>query len=279
MKRGLLRVVLVCALMLTFVSPRVAAAQGAGGRVTKEEEAAAREVAAAFLNRFYETHDFATVVDELYVYDYMSRYIRSQQPAEKDTPDSTFMLEGIPALFFDRRLAAHPDDPLWPRLFVAANNYMHYGFVSTLSRKTVEEMSDPEKVSEADMLAAYPPEAVKVLEANPTLANFTEKEGGPVDVKTLEELRAVTEGMEEAERLTRASFNVRVPATATLEHNLAMMRALPAREDVSLVADAEEFGYPEGTRLFKVFAPPVYNLILVRDGGRMKIVWAFVAED
>lgn len=58
-----------------------------------------------------------------------------------------------------------------------------------------------------------------------------------------------------------------------------MLSALPAREDVSLVAHAEEFGYPEGTRLFKAFAPPTYNLILVGEGGRMKIVWAFVADD
>src|SRR5215207_8915140 len=100
-----------------------------------------------------------------------------------------------------------------------------------------------------------------------------------VDVKTLAQLRAVTEGMEEAELLTRASFAVRVPATEKLEHNLAMLRALPAHEGVSLVDGAEEFGYPEGTRLFKVFAPPAYELLLVREGGRMKIVWAFVADD
>jgi hypothetical protein len=85
--------------------------------------------------------------------------------------------------------------------------------------------------------------------------------------------------MEEAERLTRAGFAVRVRATEKLKQNLAMMRALPPRSDVSLAAHAEEFGYPEGTRLFEVFAPPTYDLILVRDGGRMKIVWAFVADD
>lgn len=45
------------------------------------------------------------------------------------------------------------------------------------------------------------------------------------------------------------------------------------------MAHAEEFGYPEGTRLFKVFAPTAYNLILVSEGGRMKIVWAFVADE
>jgi len=279
MKRELSRVVLVCALILTFVSPRVVAARDARGRVTKEEEAEAREVAAAFFNRFFETHDFATVVDELYVSDYVSRYVKGQHDGKRRETDSTFMLEGIPSLSFSRRLAAHADDELWPRLFVAANNVMHYGFVSTLSRKTVEEMGDPEKFEESDMLAAYPPEALKVFDANPVLANFIEKKGDEVDVKTLEELRAVTEGMEEAERLTRARFAERVPATGKLEHNLSMLRALPANEDVSLVAGAEEFGYPEGTRLFKVFAPFCYDLILVREGEKLKIVWAFVADD
>jgi hypothetical protein len=279
MKRGLLRVVLICASVLTFASPRVAEAQEARGRVTKEEEAEAREVSAAFLNRFFETHDFATVLDELYVNDYMPRYIRGRHVAEERATDSTFMLEGVPSLSFSRRLAAHADERLWPRLFVAANNVMHYGLVATMSRKTLEELSDPEKFAASDLLAAYPPEAVKVLDANPSLANFIEKGGKEVDVKTLEELRAVTEGMEKAERLTRAGFNVRVHATATLEQNLAVLKSLPARADVSLVADAKEFGYPEGTRLFKVFAPPTYDLILVREGGSMKIVWAFVADD
>lgn len=279
MKRELLRVFLICALVLTFVSPRAAEAKGAGGRVTKEEKAEAREVAAAFTNRWFVTHDLSAVVDELYVSDYMQRYIRSQYDAEERPPVSPFMLDGVPSLSFSRRLAAHADDELWPRLFIAASNFMHYGLVSTFSRKAVEEMSDPEKVEEGDLFAAYPPEALKVLDANPVLANFMEKEGEQVDVKTLEELRAATEGMEEAVRLTRASLASRVPATDTLEHNLALMRLLPARSDVSLVEDAKEFGYPEGTRLFKVFAPPVYDLLLVREGAKMKIVWAFVADD
>lgn len=277
MKRELSIVVVVCALILTFVSPRVVAARDA--RVTKEEQAEAREVAAAFFNRFFETHDFAAVVDELYVSDYMARYMRGKHDGERRETDSTFMLEGVPSLSFSRRLAAHADDELWPRLFVAANNVMHYGFVSLLSRKTVEEMGDPEKFDESDMLAAYPPEALKVFDANPVLANFMEKKGGEVNVKTFEELRAVTEGMEEAERLTRASFAERVPATEKLGRNLAMLRALPSHEDVSLVAGAEAFGYPEGTRLFKVFAPFCYNLILVREGEKLKVVWAFVADD
>ena len=279
MKRVLSRVVLACALALTFFSPRVAAAQDTDERVTKEEEAEAREVASAFFERLFETHDFAAVVGELYVSDYMPRHFRSRLAVNERAADSTFMLDGVPSLSFDSRLAAHADDEHWPRLFVAANNFMHYGFVSMFSRKDMEEMGDPEKIADADMLAAFPPEAVEVLGANPSLANFIRKKGDDVDVLTLEELRAVTEGMEKAERLTRAGFDERVPATEKLERNLAMLRALPAREDVSLVADAEAFGYPEGTRLFRVFAPVCYNLILVREGERLKIVWAFVADE
>lgn len=279
MKRGLLRVVLICTSLLMFVSPRVAAGQDARVRVTKEEEAEAREISAAFMNRLFETHDFAAVLDELYVSDYMQRYISSQRASREHAPDSTFMLEGVPSLSFSRRLAASADESLWPRLFVAANNFMHYGLVSTMSRKSLLEMSDPEKVDVAGLFAAYPPEALKALDANPTLANFLVKKGRAVDVKTLAELRAVTEGMEEAARLTRAGFDARVPATSTLEHNISMLKALPASEEVSLLGHAEEFGYPEGTRLFKVFAPPMYELVLVRDGGRMKIVMAIVADD
>src|SRR5215212_3162646 len=112
MKRELLRVVLICTSVLAFVSPRAFAAQDARGRVTKEEEAEAREVASAFMNRLFETHDFAAVVGELYVSDYMPRFLGSEYAGRGHAPDSTFMLEGVPSLSFDRRLAAHADDEL-----------------------------------------------------------------------------------------------------------------------------------------------------------------------
>lgn len=127
------------------------------------------------------------------------------------------------------------------------------------------------------MFGAYPPEAVKILDANPTLANFLKKKGAPVEVKTPEELRATAEGMEEAARLTRASLGKRVREGATLKRNIAMLKTVSERMGVSLIDDAEAFGYSKGTRLFKVFAVS-YDLLLVKEDGRLKVVRATVPE-
>ena len=59
-----------------------------------------------------------------------------------------------------------------------------------------------------------------------------------------------------------------------------MLKAASARTPVELLpSDEDLLGYPKGTRLFRVFAPIGYNLILVKDGGSMKIVWANMPED
>jgi hypothetical protein len=277
MKRELSRVALVLVLLMNVLASRTHAAQTPKGSLTKAEETEARAVAAGFADRLFETHDFGAVVREFYVEDYMPRYLRSQYEARRGS-DSSFMLEGVPSLSFNRRLAARAEDENWPRLFVAAGNMIHYGFARLLSLKSLEELSDPEKLKEEEMFGAYPPEAVKILDANPALANFLKKKGAPVEVKTPEELRAAAEGMEEAARLTRASLGKRVRESATLKRNIAMLKTASERMGVSLIDDAEAFGYPKGTRRFKVFAVS-YDLILVKEDGRLKVIRATVPED
>jgi hypothetical protein len=277
MKRALSRVALVLVLLMNVLASQTHAGQSPKGSLTKEEETEARAVAAGFADRLFETHDFGAVVREFYVVDYMPRYLRSQYEARRGS-DSSFMLEGIPSLSFNRRLAARAEDENWPRLFVAAGNMIHYGFARLLSSKSLEELSDPEKLKEEDMFGVYPPEAVKILDANPALANFLKKKSATVELKTPEELRAAAEGMEEAARLTRASLGKRVREGATLKRNIAMLKTASERMGVSLIDDAEAFGYPKGTRLFKVFAVS-YDLLLVNEDGRLKVVRATVPED
>jgi hypothetical protein len=65
---------------------------------------------------------------------------------------------------------------------------------------------------------------------------------------------------------------------ATLKRNIAMLKTASERMGVSLIDDAEAFGYPKGTRLFEVFAVS-YDLLLVKGDGRLKVVRAAVPED
>jgi hypothetical protein len=283
MKRGLLRVVLVCALPLSFMPTRAFAARDAGGGVTKGEEAEARAAASVFSKRLEETRDFAAVVREMYAERFMSHYLkRSARWAAGSTAAGSkvesFMLEGVPALGFRLSLAARVEDEHWPRLYAAANDMMRFGFLAYLSPHRLGESDEPgQSGGDAEFLEAYPPEVFKVLDSNPVLANFLKTKGREAEVETAGDLRAVTETMEEAARLTRAA--ARPSSGPTFEENMRWLKSAESKLDVTLVEDEEAFGYPKGTRPFRVFASSGYELLLLKEGGRMKVAWAAFPHD
>ncbi len=258
-----------------------ALAQERGGGVTKEDEASVRAVAAAFAERLGATRDFAPVARELYAEDFMARQLRlSTRLADAAPPAGDFMLESIPSLTFHRSLASHAGLADWTRLRVAADNLMHYIFLSLMSRQSAADMEDPEKFDESAITDVFPPEAVKVLDANPAGANFIMKKGREVVVKTPEELRALASTLEEAARLTRERLAETLAQGRHLESNLRLLKEASARDEVTASAlDAEDLGYPKGARLFNVFAPNGYVLVVVKSGGTFKVVSAGLPHD
>jgi hypothetical protein len=270
---------LLLILLLTQGVLSVLARQAGHGAVTKDEEREEREVAAAFTDRLIETHDFAPVVRELYAGDFMSRYLKNELDAGPHPASAAFMLDGVPGIFFKETLASSDDSEYWPRLYVAAQTFLHFSLLSLYSKKSLKEISKADDLDERDILDVYPPEVVKLLDSNPTLANFLLKKGRPVDVTTPDELRDVTTTLEEAVRLTRAHLDERLAKGTHLAQNLRMMKAAAAQTKIELLTDEEFMGYPKGTRFFKVFTPIGYKLILVKDGGAMKVVWASVPSD
>jgi hypothetical protein len=284
MKKELFGIILSCALLLTFISPSALAAQDASLKLTKAEESEAREVAAAFSDRLAGTRDFASVVREMYAEGFMARYLKraarwAAGSSEAGPKADSFMLEGVPALDFKSGLAADADDENWPRLYAAANDVMRFGFLMYLSKKSLKELDESEDFDESALFDVYPPEALRVLDANPALANFLKRKGRGVEVETPEDLRSVTLAMEEAARLTRASLDKRLSSSALLEENMSMLKSAQAKMGVTLVEDEEALGYTKGTRLFRVFASAGYDLLLVKEGGKMKVAWATFPHD
>ena len=273
-----------CVLLLLAVP--AARAQGP----TKEEERLARETAAAFSERLLATRDFGPVVRELYAQDFMRRYfarVSEREGALKGGPltkkirVSTFMLYGVPALEFKTELLSRADDENWPRLYAAVSSLMFYTYLSLMARGSLQELSDPEKMRDRDILSVYPPEAVRVLEKNRTTANFLKRKGGDSQVATADDLRATAEALEEAARLTRVRLDeVLASRGPQLAKNLELLKMASARSEVEVVAGgAAPVLYPPGTRVFKVFSPLLYDLYLVSEGGRMKVAWANLPTD
>lgn len=279
MKYGGLKMCLSLALVLTW-SQANASAQGAAGGVTKEEEAEARATAAAFAERLKATQDFAAVARELYADDFISRQVKGLSGWAQRAGSPTFMLEAIPSLNFDRALASKASAEDWKRVRLAADSLLYYMFLSLLSNHSFEEWGDAEKYDARALLGVFPPEAVKALNANPSASNFLLKKNDEVVIKTPEELRALASALEEAGRLTRPGLAGSLAKGKHLEANLRLIGQGFGRGGVKLAEGEEELaGYPAGTRLFRVSAPNAYSLLLVRQGGAMKIVYAGLPHD
>ncbi|HEV2861334.1 MAG TPA: hypothetical protein VGX48_10030 [Pyrinomonadaceae bacterium] len=273
-------------LKMTCVLLLMSAPAGGAQKPTKEEERLARETAVAFSERLVATRDFGPVVKELYADDFMKHYFArvSQQrqalnasPLTKGIKVDTFMLYVVPALTFSTELLARPDDEHWPRLYAAASDLMLYPYLSLLTKGSVKEWANRGMMSEGDILSVYAPESIKLLEKNPTTANFPKRRGADVAAATPDDLRRMTETLEEAARLTRPRLEGVLASGGTqFAQNLELLKMASERSPVELVPEgaASPVLYPPGTRVFKVFSPLLYDLYLVNEGGRMKVAWA-----
>ena len=269
MKQKSLKVcVAALAVLVLLPQARVAATPRQRDAATEQEAREARELALVFTERLLKTRDLSSIVRELYVEDFMRRQLEELSVSRGGGEPDDFMLDGIPALSFKRALLAHPEHEYWTRLYVAAHTFLHFGMLSALSK------DGPPDVSEQGVRAMYPPEAVRLLGTNPTLANFLVKRGDYVDVSTLEELRAVTETLEEAVRLTRAHLDKHLPLKLPkLEAALAELRREPQALPVEpFPVEGGFMGFPPGTRFTSVLTPIGLNLVAARHDGKLKIV-------
>lgn len=246
------------------------AAQARPG-LTAEEAKRARAVAAEFSERLLRARDLAPVVREMFVADFARRYVAEQ--GKRHGGGGDFMFDGIPALQFRRELAAaHAESELWPRFYVAANDLLHYGFLTFMAKGGPKP-----NALEQELRRVYPAEVFELFARRPTLANFFVKRGDYVAVDTLEELRETTETLERAARLTREQLDRNVPLKPEkLDANMGELRRMADRLPVEpLDTGGESFlGYPAGTRLLKVVTPVGLMLILAPDGDKLKVVWA-----
>src|ERR1044072_4523580 len=87
-------------------------------------------------------------------------------------------------------------------------------------------------------------------------------------------------GVREAEVMeARASALARLSSSRLLEENMRLLKSAESKLDGSPVEDKEAFGYPKGTRIFRIFASAGYELFLVKEGGALKVAWATFPHD
>lgn len=235
----------------------------------------ARETSALFMKRLEETGDFSRVVEELFVEDFIWRYVQEQKQSLK-TSDSSATFSFALGLDCKQDLLTQATTQDWQRLYVANYNFFYHVLVSGLNQ-SANKLLKGEELDDDAIEKLLPTEVSSLLDADPILKNLLESKGDAKAIETLEEVRSVSETLEEGLRLLLASQNSQAKhLTKEAKQVLEQFQLTDFSESRLEISDKEAFFYPAGTRMLLVMTPVLLGLKLVEVDGKQKIVWVEV---
>lgn len=240
---------------------------------TPFETVQAHEIAALFMKRMEETGDLSRVIDELFVEDFIQRYIQEQQGGpEEANPAATLCF--VPGLNYKRDLLTQATTQDWRRFYVATHNVFYHVMLVGLNQFANDLLNDREP-DEGALENLLPPNVMALFDAHPILKNFFESQGESKDIETVEEMRSVTETLEEGLRLMQAAQgNTAVKPTEESKQVFEKFKQTESGEPTLEISEKEFFGYPAGTRMLWVMTPIFFGIVSVEVNGTQKIVWA-----
>ena len=229
-------------------------------KLTKVEEEEAHELAVRFIIELAGAKDLSSVVQHLYVDNFIQRF----NEYKLKHPDSNFDLYFIPGLEYDRALLAQGTTEDWRRFYTSANNLIFYGVVSAFRKAPTKE----EDISVSDL---YPQQVVQLLNKNANLANVIERKGRGKVISSIEELRAATNTFQQAVAIMRENVPVKPLERKEL---VKVMNDDMFKPQVEVINDEEFFGFPRNSRFIFMKTPILFFLMFVRDNHQLKIVYA-----
>jgi len=276
--------------------------------LTQAELTLAQTTAELFLKRLDETGDFSTVINEMYAEDFIERYLQQQiRECEGLNLNSCSDTQFTSGLVYKRKLLKQATVEDWRRLYIAANNFTYHIIVTGMNkhaddflngRESDDETAGnciPSKVIELFnkhpiLKGAFGFDDAKPEEGNPaegTQSGSAEEKSESKSIETPEEMRDVTETLQEGLRLLLEELGDRSPRlTESAKCALEVFRLkLNENEGVMMeprinVADKEYLGLPPGTRILIAPTPIMCWLAIAQVGGKYKIVQAeFVFGD
>ncbi|HKC64120.1 MAG TPA: hypothetical protein VKB86_10800 [Pyrinomonadaceae bacterium] len=258
-------VIIIGTIAINNVAPALAATQTNNQQITEAESREAREIALQFTTRFIETTDLTALVKELYVSDFIERYKKSlsENPVINTDPHHYF----VPGLTYNARLLteANPED--WQRFYIAANNFIFFGFISVIKKH-------PDEIENIKPTDLYPANVIKLLSKNPNLSDMVEKEGDFKSISTVEEMRNATTLLEQAEAMMREKLQGKLAAKIDSKELITAMKGGEFFKPHLEIKDEEFLGFPKGARFIEINTALLFRLLLVRTDGKLKILWA-----
>jgi hypothetical protein len=258
-----MKTVVVFLLVALTLMPTVSSAATSGQKITEAETAEAREIAQQFTDRLLESKDLATIVRDLYVSDFMARYkTRSANRDFQGAPHIYF----VPGVDYDYRMLTEAKAEDWQRFYVAANNFIFFGFISVIK-------NGPENLDRLKSADMYPASVARLLRRNPNLANMIEKQGPGKAISSAQEMRDASATLERANAIMRQSLQGKPAAKIDSKGMVAELKDDDFFQPHLDITDEVFFDFPKGTRLVRIVTPLLFQLTLVRVEGRLKILW------
>jgi hypothetical protein len=227
-----------------------------------------------FARRLRESGDFGPLLSDLFVSDFIERFINEQVQRISEEHKGETDLYFVPGLDYNSHLLRQAPPEEWRRLYVASHSFIYQGFASgiAVALSRLEKNGEIENLEESEM---YPQDVIDLLEKDPILTNLIKMKDLNRSVNTREELVRVTKVLEQALLIIREKqgkgFDKKQSRFEKMWELKKEKGDLKPRIEI---AEREYFGYPKGTRFCHVVTPVMFQLTLVRAGGVLKIVWA-----
>ena len=240
-----------------------------GPQPTEAEVRDAHEIAVQFTLQFAEMKDLAPVVKDLYFENFVERYVqsRAKNPDLNSAPHAYF----LPGLEYNSRLLREGSPAAWQRFYIAANNFLLFGFVSGLKKG-----DDAKEIKPSDL---YPATVIELLARDPNLKNMIERKGRSNPISTVEELRRATVTLEQAGAILRQESGSKSLLKVERNELAGLMKQDDFFKAQLEVADPELFQFPKGTRMIIIKTPLGLQLMMARDGTKLKIFWTEIITD
>ena len=239
-------------------------------QITDSEAKEAREVVRQYTIRFIETQDLAHVIKDLYFADFVERYKKSKKDGGgPDNQDVYF----APGLVYNARLLRNANIDDWQRLYVAANNFLIFGFFSAMTKYSDENAN----IVATDM---FPASVIDLFSKNLNLENMIVRKGPQKPISSVEEMRSVSSTLEQAVALMRKTQLVKTSAKIQGRELGELMKADEIFVPELEVEKGEFFGFPPGTRIIYIDTLVGRRLFLARDDDKkLKVFWTDIISE
>jgi hypothetical protein len=280
---------------------------------TQAEVILAQEVSELFMKRLYETGDFSIVIDEMYAEDFIERYVQEQisEGKESDSPSNIFFEPGFK---IKRDLLKQATVEDWRRLYIAVNNLSFHLLINGLN-KHAEDILNGRAMDDEKAGNCVPSKVIELFNSHPILkgslglddgkpgesspaediqsgsateetqSGSAEEESEPKSIETPEEMRDVTETLQEGLRLLleeQGDHSPRLTETAKSAFEVVRLKLKEKNllDPMVDVSDKKYLGLPAGTRVLNVTTPIGCWLEIAQVNGKHKIVQAqFILHD